>query len=275
MPKIKLVSSDLNGTLVHQHTMSDMIRIYIGEQQYKQANEIFRRQMLGTATIKEAFQTAGPLTRGLTLREAIEYTRKYMKYVEGFHEFVNILNKHDIPLVINSTGYSVTIYAIKEQIGTNKIHGHIGNFLKFGINGDPSETLNEAELMRRIKEYFANPESMSDPIYDQIRATGVIELGIINEQAKARLIQEYAKRNCKYIPSNAIAHMGDTMGDSCGIIGIAEGGGVGIAFNYNPALKKFLNEIMGGKEISGKIYFVDPKSKTSNLGRVLPIIIGE
>ena len=41
MVKIKIVSSDLNGTLVHQHTMSDMIRLYIGEKQFEQANKIY------------------------------------------------------------------------------------------------------------------------------------------------------------------------------------------------------------------------------------------
>ena len=275
MSKIKLVSSDLNGTLVHQHTMSDMIRIYIGEQQYQQANEVFRRQTSGTATMEEAFRTAGPLTKGLTLREAIEYTRKHMKYVDGFHEFVNTLTEQGIPLVINSTGYSVTIYAIKEQVGAEKVHSHIGNFLRFGMNGDTSKTLDEDELERKVKDYFSNLESRNDPTYDQIKATGVIDLGIVDEEAKARLIQEYAKRHFKDIHPNTIAHMGDSMGDSGGIVGIAEIGGVGIAFNYNGALREFLDQIIRSKKISGKIYFVDPKSESSNLTRVLPILIGE
>lgn len=273
MQKIKLLSSDLNGTLVHQHTMSDMVKIYIGERQYQQANEVFKRQTSGTATMKEAFQTAGPLTKGLTLREAIEYTRTHMSYIDGFNELVDTLAKHGIPLVINSTGYSVTVYAIKEQIGANKIHGHIGNFLRFGMNGDINKTLDEHELKAKVKEYFANPKSINDPIYDQIQATGVIDLGIVDEEAKAKLVQEYAKTHFRDIQPNRIAYMGDSMGDSGGIVRIAKMGGVGIAFNYNRALKEFLNKTIRDKKLSGNIYFIDPKSKSSNLTRVLPILI--
>jgi len=146
MPKIGLVSSDLNGTLVRQHTMSDMIKVYLGDKRYLPAKKVFDRQTSGTATMEEAFQTAGPLTKGLKLRDAIKYTIIHIKYVNGFPEFVNTLKTNGIPLVINSTGYSVTIYAIREQIGTDKIHGHIGNYLRFGLNADPKQTLSEAEL---------------------------------------------------------------------------------------------------------------------------------
>ena len=57
---IQLVSSDLNGTLVHQHTMSDMIRLYIGKEQFEKANEVFKKQTSGTASMEEAFQNAEP-----------------------------------------------------------------------------------------------------------------------------------------------------------------------------------------------------------------------
>ena len=111
MTRIKLVSSDLNGTLVHQHTMSDVIRLYLGNEEFRQADIVFKRQTSGTATMEETFFTAGPLTRGLTLRQAIEYTRTYIGYVKGFDEFINYLHNAGIPLIINSTGYSVTIYS--------------------------------------------------------------------------------------------------------------------------------------------------------------------
>jgi predicted HAD superfamily phosphohydrolase len=198
-----------------------------------------------------------------------------MKYLNGFHEFVNALVEHKIPLVINSTGYSVTIYSIRAQIGADKIHGHIGNFLRFGINADFNQTLSEDELKRKVRDYFANPESSNDTIYDEIQATGVIDLGIANEEAKAKLIQEYAKKYFKDVQPNAIAHMGDTMGDSSGIVGIAKVGGIGIAFNYNDALKEFLENAIRSKSTTGKIYFIDRKSESSNLARVLPILIQE
>ncbi len=275
MPRVKLVSSDLNGTLVYQHTMSDMIRLYIGQPQYEKADEVFKWQTSGTASMEEAFQNAGPLTRGLTLRQAITYTQQQMKYVAGFTEFVDTLAQHNLPLVINSTGYSVTIYAIREQIGPDKIHGHIGNFLRFGLHAAPNETLREDELERMVKEYFADPEAHTGAVYDQIRATGIIDLGIVDEAAKATLIQEYVKRHFPTLQAREIAHMGDTMGDSGGIIGIAEVGGIGIAFNYNDALKEFLNKKIKTHPPPGEIYFVDPKSDSSNVTDVLPVLIRE
>ncbi len=274
--KIKLFSSDLNGTLVHQHTMSDMIRLYIGKQKYQEANTVFQRQTSGNASMEEAFQTAGPLTKGLTLRQAIEYTKTEMGYLDGFHEFVDTLAEHKIPLVINSTGYSVTIYAIREQIGADKIHGHIGNFLRFGVDGDPSKTLNEDELERKVKGYFNNPGSTNDLIYDQIQATGTIDLGIVDEEAKAKLIQEYARTHFEgLIKPNEIAHMGDTMGDSGGIVGVAEKGGIGIAFNYNSALENFLRRKLDAAEIKGNIVFISPKSSIPNITEVIPHLLGE
>src|SRR3989344_4021353 len=106
MARIKLLSSDLNGTLVHQHTMSDMIRLYIGEEQFQQANGWFKLQTAGLAGIEEVFQKASPLTKGLTLRQAIEYTKEHLRYLHGFSEFANSLAEQGIPLIINSTGYS-------------------------------------------------------------------------------------------------------------------------------------------------------------------------
>lgn len=275
MPRIKLFSSDLNGTLVQQHTMSDMIRLYIGERQYQQANEVFKRQTSGTASMEEAFETAGPLTRGLTLRQAIEYTITPMKYVDGFHEFVEELSYQGISLVINSTGYSVTIYAIKKQLGAGQIQGYIGNALKFGMDANPQSTLTEEELEMKVEEYFSHPTVARDSVYDQIQATGVIDLGIANEEAKAKLIGKYAQ-TCflKDILLNEIAHMGDTMGDSGGIVGIAKSGGMGIAFNYNESLERFLNEkIVRRPSLQGGIYFIDKKGEKSDLRHVLPLVL--
>ena len=85
---IKFVSSDLNGTLVHQHTMSDMIRIFKGKEDFEKADIIFKKQTTGTATMEEAFDVAGPLSKGITLRQAIEYTQNHLKYLNGFEEFL-------------------------------------------------------------------------------------------------------------------------------------------------------------------------------------------
>ena len=62
MAGVKVVSSDLNGTLVHQHTMSEMIRLYLGDTRFTEAKTIFEKQTNGEATIEEVFSRAGPLS---------------------------------------------------------------------------------------------------------------------------------------------------------------------------------------------------------------------
>ena len=274
MAQIQLVSSDLNGTLVHQNTMSDMIRLYRSEEAFRQADSVFKNQTNGSATMEEAFARAGPLTRGLTLRQAIEYTTTHMRYVKGFHEFIDTLHNNGLPIVINSTGYSITIYALREQLGENRIHGQIGNLLKFGADGDPKSTLREDELEQLVAQYFSNPEIPNDKSYDNIKATGVVELGIKDEDAKAKLILRYAKEHFSTIKPNHIAHIGDTMGDSGGIHGIAREGGLGIAFNYNEALERFLREKLASEQIPGRIVFVDSKSESTNLIKILQHLKG-
>ena len=270
MNRIKLVSSDLNGSLVHQHTMSEMIRLYVGEEQFQKANEIFTRQTSGLASMEETFQTAGPLTKGLNLRDAIRYTTEHLGFVDGFDEFLDWMYERRIPFVINSTGYSVTIHAIKEQIGPEKVHGQIGKILHFGLNADSKETLSEVELEQKVKDYFLDPATKESPIYDQIKATGIIDLGIVDDNAKATLIQEYAQRYFPEISVREIVHMGDTMGDYGGITEIAKAGGIGIAFNYNVALEKALKEKVAKEE--GRIYLQGKKSLSSNLRNLIPII---
>lgn len=273
----KLISSDLNGTLVHQHTMSDMIRLYLGQESFEKANAVFKKQTSGTATMEEAFENAGPLTKGLTLRQAIDYTTTHMRYVNGFADFVDTLHQQEIPLVINSTGYSVTIYAIQAKIGRKKIHGQIGNRLLFGEHGSEQEVLREEELKQKVISFINDSSIRNDHSYDIIKATGTVELGIWNEDAKSDLLWQYARRHFppisnfeSYLSTSNMIHMGDTMGDSGGIYGIANGGGLGIAFNYNKPLEQWLLEkIASSPNLKERILFVDPKGEHADLKNVL------
>jgi hypothetical protein len=77
------------------------------------------------------------------------------------------------------------------------------------------------------------------------------------------------------IPRTSIAHIGDTMGDSGGICEVARHGGIGIAFNYNDALRAYLEGILKTEPISGKILLISPKSVTSDIRSLLPILVGD
>lgn len=270
---IRLVSSDLNGTLVHQQTMSDMVRLYRSKTDYDALVSLFTKKAEGDSKAAETLAITVPSTRGLTLREAIEYTRTHMTFVDGFREFVDILHQNGIHLVINSTGYSVTIYAIREQVGKDKIPGHIDNFLRFGENGDPNAALREDELESLVSRYFSLPGYSESPVYDGIKATGRIELSIGDEAAKTRLLLEYARRYFPDMHPSQIAHMGDTVGDGECIDSIARLGGLGIAFNYNPALERFVKNKLELEKIPGRMVLVDPKGRSSNLMHVVPHLL--
>ena len=229
----------------------------------------------GLFTAAETLAIIAPSTKGLTLRQAIEYTRMHMTFVDGFHEFVDTLHKNGIHFVINTTGYSVTVYAIREQVGRDKIPGHIDNFLRFGEDGDPNATLREDELESLVSRYFSLQDHSTSPVYDKIKATGRIEISIGDEAAKTKLLLEYAQRHFPGIHPTQIAHIGDTMGDSECIYIVATLGGLGVAFNYNPALERFVREKMESDNIQRRMVLVDPKSRSSNLMNVVPHILNQ
>nr|HID58403.1 hypothetical protein [Desulfobacterales bacterium] len=273
MGRIRLVSSDLNGTLVHQHTMKDMIRLYFPDEpeRYEKANSAFKKQTEGHLSMKEVFAIAGPLTRGITLRQAIMYAINEMRYVNGFKTLIDTLAKANIFFVINSTGYTITIEVIRAVYGSDKIYGAICNNLIFGRYGRPEWRISDFELTLLINEYIWNPEKRREKIYDLVRATGEIELGIADEHAKAELI--FAKAKKLGIEPDQVAHIGDTMGDSMGLYGVAKKGGLGVAFNYNDALEEFLIKRLEDEYIPGRIIFIDKKGEDSNLEKVLPYLL--
>lgn len=265
---IKLVFSDLAGTLIFNHPPSELIRLFIGEEEFKKADAVFKRQMSGTASIEEAFRVAGELTTGLPLRNAIEYGADNLRYVDGLNEYLDFLSSKKIPLVINSTVYSVVYYAMRNKKGKEKINGFIGNNLIFRDSRNGS-ILSEEELETKVGEYFHNPDDIS---FNEIEATGQVDLGVKDESAKAALALEYARKHFPRLTSSQIAHIGDTMSDAQGIYQIARAGGVGIAFNYNDALREFLEGKIKTERIPGQIKFVDPKSPNPDLKHLIPVI---
>jgi len=251
--------------------MMDMIRVCFSDQpeRFKKAKEAFNKQTSGLLSMKEAFAIAGPLTRGLTLRNAIRYAVAEMRFLEDFGLFISTLYERGVYFVINSTGYSITIEVIKALYGPEKIYAVICNQLIFGWGGDNYKMIEETELSQLVKNYFRGGDKEKN--YDEILATGAVKLGIQDEEEKANLLFAIAEK--AKIPRQAIVHIGDTMGDSAGISGVARNGGLGIAFNYNQALKNYLDEILKNEEIPGTIILAEPKKETSTLKLLLDIIL--
>jgi hypothetical protein len=92
---IRLVSCDLNGTLVYQHTMMDMIRVGFPDEpeRYTHAKDAFTKQTSGNLSMEASFGIAGPLTKGLRLRTAIDYALTEMRFVDGFEDFIKNLQQ--------------------------------------------------------------------------------------------------------------------------------------------------------------------------------------
>lgn len=265
MKTIRLVSSDLNGTLVHQHTMMDMIRVGFPEEpeRFERAKDAFMKQTSGALSMAGAFFIAGPITKGLRLRTAIEYALLEMRFLNGFFDFIRTLREKDIRFVINSTGYSITTEVIKAVYGPEYFHDVICNRLIFGR--DSSHLLDEKEISELVAKFVGGEKH--NRVYDEITAVGTVELGIQDESEKARLLFEIA--DGMRIPRSSIVHIGDTMGDSRGICEVARHGGIGIAFNYNDALKTYLEEILRTDPAAGEILLISPKSETSDIRSLL------
>jgi phosphoserine phosphatase len=266
---IRFLSSDLNGTLVVPHTMQEMIRrAFPGEpERFARARKVFTAQTEGRLPIEEAFRIAGEQTRGLSLREAIAYASEEMTLMKGYEAFMEFIKEKRIRLAVVSTGYSVTLYTLRYSTPTPPFQMRCNRLLFSDPHG---RILGEEELEDLVRGYFQQSKPLTSRDYDRIRATGDVVLGIEREEDKARFALEMARE--LGIPPSQVAHMGDTMGDSGGILGVARAGGLGIAFNYNNPLAEFLRK-EGSKEMaSGRIVLVDPKGPDSDLRHVLPYL---
>ena len=271
MPVIKLLSSDFNGTLVYPHTMQETVRYAFPDEpdRYEEIKTVFKAQTEGKLPMAEAFRSAGRLSKGIALGSAIEYTIREMEPVQGFDRFTDRLQREGIRLLINTTGYSVTLCAFRHHYRLQEIDCRCNRLLFAGVDG---RILDEDELDSLVESYVRETPPPEPNLYTKIKASGQVALGIEDERHKARNALEYA-RSMGILPSET-AHMGDTMGDSGGIMGVAEAGGLGIAFNYNSALEAFLHDRGADFISAGRIVFVDEKGPGANLEHVLPYLTG-
>lgn len=288
-----------------EHTMSHMILNHAGEQAFLQAKEVFGRQTSGKATMQEAFGNAAPYYAEMPLRKAIEYAIpanaedvRHVKFIQGFWDFLGSLADKGMQFLVNSTGYDVTAYVVQEQArqllqDRNPVMPYsIGNHLLFATKEEAAKaqkglvTLNLEELSLRqnmlrelVGKYFTDVQTaQNDPIFDQWVATGQLHIGLPSEAAKAELLFAYLQTARPDVKPEEVAHIGDTYGDSGGIIGVAKAGGIGIAFNYNDPLKDAIYKEVradidsGDTNLADRIFFVDTKGPNSDMRRLNPVL---
>ena len=267
MTRIRLLSTDLNGTLIHSSTMLEMILVGFPEEprRYETASRAFALHEDGKLSIEDTFRIAGEQTRDLPLGVAIDYALNRMTFVDGYSDFIAFLKQHQLQIAIVSTGYSVTLYAMRYADARYKFNS---NFNRLIFSAENGQEVPEHELEILVRRYIENSASRNDKIFSNTRATGEVVLGIRDEGDKARTALAMAQ--IFGIAPSQTMHMGDTMGDSMGILGVAKAGGLGIAFNYNHSLEAFLRS-EGKREIdAGHIALIDPKGPRSDLRHVLP-----
>lgn len=268
---IELFSSDFNGTLVHQHTMSDLIRVHGTPGNFAKAKKLFDNRIEGKISVSDLLNGLGPLSQGITLRKAIDYAENHLTFVNGLAKFLEFLHRKNIPLLINSTGYSVTMYALREIYGREYFDDFICNRLEFGWDGNPVRAIEDEELEEMIEAYFRAEKCRRFDSYDNVKATGRINLSISEESAKTERLLNYLTVRHPDIPLNSVVHLGDTMGDSRIIVDIATAGGIGIAFNYNEPLEKFLVRTINTTPMLGTILMLEPKGETADLTHLIKL----
>ncbi len=268
---IGLFSSDFNGTLVHQHSMSDLIRLYGTAENYGKAKRLFDNRIAGKIGVADLLNGLGPLSKGITLRQAIQQVEKELTFVDGFEKFLDFLHNEKVPLVLNSTGYSVTMYALREIYGRKYFDEFICNRLEFGWNADPDRAIEDEELEEMVEAYFRAKKYRSFDSYDNVRATGRVRLAISEESSKTEHLRNYLAARHPDITLDRVVHLGDTMGDSRIIVDIARAGGIGIAFNYNEPLEKYLVKTINRKKLLGTILLLEPKTGSPDLTRLIKL----
>jgi phosphoserine phosphatase len=249
--------------------MQEMIRLGFPQEpeRFRTAERAFGLQTRGDLSMEETFRVAGEQTRGLSLRLAVEYAMGHMAFMDGYGALTAFLRERETSLAIVSTAYTVTLHAMRHGSSTLPFSIRCNHLLFAHPDG---RLLDEPELEEMVRAFIHDPGRRGDGVYDEVRATGQVVLGIRDEGDKARWALEMAASHG--IAAHEVAHVGDTMGDSMGILGVARAGGLGIAFNYNRALEAFLRE-EGKRELeAGRILLVDPKDSRPNLEHVLPFL---
>jgi phosphoserine phosphatase len=271
MSRLLLLSSDLNGTLVIPHTMQEMIRLAFPDcpERFERAREAFGRQTDGRLSIAEAFRIAGEASRGLTLRRAIEYALFHMDFMPGYEALIQFLRSSSICLAVVSTCYTVTLYVLRHHKHPDFPFFMRCNRLMF--QDGSGRIVEEGDLETLIRLYL-DPGKRRLPVFDTTTANGQINLGIATEEDKARSALEIADR--LGLAHHQVAHIGDTMGDSGAILGVARAGGLGIAFNFNEALRDFLDRRAKEEMAAGRVVLVDPKAQGAALEHLLPVLEG-
>ena len=259
----QMVVLELDGSAVHDHTPSELIRagFPLQPERYEQAFDLFQRENTGNVKPEEALLQYASTTRGLTLRRAIEYATFKMRFIKGFDTFIEILNQKNVPLLLVSSGFSIVTEVIRQLYGPDRFQAVLSNALAFGLKKDPKAIISEKKLITLVQRYFHR--SRGHQAYDKIVATG--ECNAVNSDPvqKAGFFAEMAAG--LNIPFEAVNYVCSSFKDRETFLAVVRLGGRVIAFNYEESLKDTIQEKQGDNHLENKIKWTTPKSRRANL----------
>lgn len=266
----QMVVLELDGTVVHDHTPSELIRTGFSFQpeRYEQAFDLYQRESTGNVKSEEAILQYATLARGLTLRRAIEYATFKMRFINGFDTFIEILYQKNVSLLLVSSSFSIITEAIRQLYGPDRFQTVLANPLAFGLEKDPEAVISEKKLITLVQRYFHRARDRQ--AYDKIAATG--ECNVINTRPlqKASFIAEVAAG--LNIPFKTVNYVCSNLKDRETLLAVARFGGRVIAFNFEESLEAIIQEGAKNNPTGNTIQFTTPKSRRANLRSVFEIL---
>lgn len=103
----RMVFCDFDGTITAEETFVAMLKQFTPEQAERILPQLYRKEM----TLKQGVRTLMEALPSSTYPDIIEFTRP--KAIRpGFTEFLDFLDKHDIPFVVISGGFKGMVEAV-------------------------------------------------------------------------------------------------------------------------------------------------------------------
>ncbi|MDX2497682.1 MAG: haloacid dehalogenase-like hydrolase [Desulfobacterales bacterium] len=262
----QMVVLELDGAVVHDHTPSELIRVGfpLQPERYEQAFDLFQRESTGNVKPEEALLQYATMTRGITLRRAIEYATFKMRFINGFDTFIERLYQKNVPLLLVSSSFSIITEAIRQLYGPDRFQAVLANSLTFGLEKDLEAVISEEKLIALVQRYFHR--AREHQAYDKIAATG--ECNSINSDflQKANFFAEQAAG--LNIPFEAVNYVCSSLKDRETLLAVVRSGGRVIAFNFEESLETIIKECQKNNHAKDTIKWTTPKSRRANLRSV-------
>ncbi len=260
-PGLKLLSWDVNQTLVAENTMVALARL---AGQEERAREIVEAQTAGQRPVKTTLLELARLSAGLSLEDVVSYVCS-LPELPGLRQTLGEFARAGLIQIINSTGYTIVLSLwnelLRQSLGQAPFARILAN--RLGFVDERGQKVSEEEVFK-VGLSLIRGETPRENFF----LSGEIALLVDREEAKARLLAEEILRRGLHITE--VAHIGDSMGDAAVLAWLAKNGGLGVAFNARRELAYYL-DLLQEHRLPGQLVLV----ASSDLRDLAPVILGE